>query len=42
MIHGGEATNVIPESARCSGTVRTFTIDVTDAGRKADEADRRD
>jgi amidohydrolase len=29
MIRAGEATNVIPESAQISGTVRTFSDDVT-------------
>jgi amidohydrolase len=29
MIHAGEATNVIPESARIAGTVRTFSDAVT-------------
>ncbi|MBC8119554.1 MAG: amidohydrolase, partial [Burkholderiaceae bacterium] len=29
MIQAGEATNVIPESARISGTVRTFSDEVT-------------
>ncbi|HYM47066.1 MAG TPA: M20 aminoacylase family protein [Burkholderiaceae bacterium] len=29
MIQAGEATNVIPESAKISGTVRTFSDDVT-------------
>jgi amidohydrolase len=28
MIHGGEATNVIPESCELRGTVRTFTVGV--------------
>jgi amidohydrolase len=29
MIHAGEATNVVPESARLAGTVRTFSDAVT-------------
>ncbi len=29
MIHAGEATNVVPDSAFISGTVRTFSDDVT-------------
>lgn len=29
MIHAGDATNVVPESAVISGTVRTFSDDVT-------------
>jgi hippurate hydrolase len=29
MIHAGEATNVIPETARIAGTVRTFSDEVT-------------
>jgi hippurate hydrolase len=28
MIHGGEATNVIPDTCELRGTVRTFTLDV--------------
>jgi len=30
MIHTGEATNVVPDSAEMQGTVRTFTLDVLD------------
>jgi amidohydrolase len=30
MIHGGEATNVIPEECELRGTVRTFTLEVLD------------
>lgn len=30
MIHGGEATNVTPDSCKLQGTVRTFTLDVLD------------
>ncbi len=30
MIHAGEATNVIPDSAEIRGTVRTFRTEVTD------------
>jgi amidohydrolase len=30
MIHAGEATNVVPESATLQGTVRTFTDDTLD------------
>jgi hippurate hydrolase len=30
MIHGGEATNVIPDSCVMHGTVRTFTLEVLD------------
>ena len=30
MIHGGEATNVIPNSCELQGTVRTFSIEVLD------------
>jgi hippurate hydrolase len=30
MIHTGEATNVVPESAVLEGTVRTFTTEVLD------------
>ncbi len=30
MIHAGEATNVVPDSAEIRGTVRTFSIDVLD------------
>jgi len=30
MIHGGEATNVIPERCELRGTVRTFTLEVLD------------
>src|SRR5436305_1708077 len=30
MIHGGEATNVVPDSCELQGTVRTFTLDVLD------------
>jgi hippurate hydrolase len=28
MIHGGEATNVVPDSCQIQGTVRTFTLEV--------------
>jgi amidohydrolase len=31
MIHGGEATNVIPETCELRGTVRTFTLAMLDA-----------
>jgi amidohydrolase len=30
MIHGGEATNVVPDSCELQGTVRTFTVEVLD------------
>ena len=30
MIHGGEATNVIPDSCELRGTVRAFTLEVLD------------
>jgi len=30
MIHGGEATNVVPDSCTIEGTVRTFTLEVLD------------
>jgi amidohydrolase len=30
MIHGGEATNVIPDSVEIQGTVRTFTVELID------------
>jgi amidohydrolase len=30
MIHTGEATNVVPDSAELQGTVRTFTVEVLD------------
>jgi len=30
MVHGGEATNVIPDSVTLQGTVRTFTLEVLD------------
>jgi amidohydrolase len=30
MIHGGEATNVVPDSCELQGTVRTFTLEVLD------------
>ncbi|HMV65484.1 MAG TPA: M20 aminoacylase family protein [Myxococcota bacterium] len=30
MIHGGEATNVVPETCELRGTVRTFTLEVLD------------
>jgi amidohydrolase len=30
MIHGGEATNVVPDSCTVEGTVRTFTLEVLD------------
>ncbi|MBI3369086.1 MAG: amidohydrolase [Burkholderiales bacterium] len=30
MIHGGEAPNVVPDSCRIQGTVRTFTLEVLD------------
>jgi hippurate hydrolase len=30
MIHAGEATNVVPDSATLQGTVRTFTIETLD------------
>ncbi len=30
MIHAGEATNVVPDSAQLQGTVRTFSIEVLD------------
>jgi hippurate hydrolase len=30
MIHGGEATNVVPDSCEIRGTVRTFTLEVLD------------
>jgi hippurate hydrolase len=30
MIHGGEATNVVPDSCELQGTVRTFTMEVLD------------
>ncbi len=30
MIHAGEATNVVPDSAQLQGTVRTFTLEVLD------------
>jgi hippurate hydrolase len=30
MIHGGEATNVVPDSCELQGTVRTFTVAVLD------------
>jgi metal-dependent amidase/aminoacylase/carboxypeptidase family protein len=30
MIHTGEATNVVPDSAEIQGTVRTFTLEVLD------------
>jgi amidohydrolase len=30
MIHAGEATNVVPDSARIEGTVRTFSLEVLD------------
>jgi hippurate hydrolase len=30
MIHGGEATNVIPDACELQGTVRTFTLEVLD------------
>ena len=30
MIHTGEATNVVPDSAEIQGTVRTFTIEMLD------------
>ncbi|RMX04914.1 amidohydrolase [Corticibacter populi] len=30
MIHGGEATNVIPNTCELQGTVRTFTIEMLD------------
>lgn len=30
MIHAGEATNVVPDSAELQGTVRTFTAEVLD------------
>jgi amidohydrolase len=30
MIHSGQATNVIPESANIQGTVRTFTVEAID------------
>ena len=34
MIHAGEATNVIPDSCELQGTVRTFTMEVTDMVEK--------
>src|SRR4029077_21116289 len=30
MIHGGEATNVVPETCTIEGTVRAFRVDVLD------------
>ncbi|MES2940901.1 MAG: M20 aminoacylase family protein [Pseudomonadota bacterium] len=30
MIHGGEATNVVPDSCELQGTVRAFSLDVMD------------
>ena len=30
MIHAGEATNVVPDSAEIQGTVRTFTVEAID------------
>jgi amidohydrolase len=30
MMHGGEATNVIPDSVEIQGTVRTFTVELID------------
>ncbi len=30
MIHAGEATNVVPDSAQIRGTVRTFSVEVLD------------
>jgi metal-dependent amidase/aminoacylase/carboxypeptidase family protein len=30
MIHAGEATNVVPDSAEIRGTVRTFSVEVLD------------
>ena len=30
MIHGGEATNVVPDSCELQGTVRTFSFEVLD------------
>ncbi len=30
MIHGGEATNVVPDSVEIQGTVRTFTVEMID------------
>jgi len=30
MIHGGEATNVVPNSVELQGTVRTFTLELLD------------
>ena len=30
MIHGGEASNVIPDTCQLQGTVRTFTLEVLD------------
>jgi amidohydrolase len=30
MIHGGEATNVVPDTCELQGTVRTFTLEVLD------------
>jgi hippurate hydrolase len=30
MIHAGEATNVVPDSANLEGTVRTFTVETLD------------
>jgi len=30
MIHGGEATNVVPDACELQGTVRTFTLEVLD------------
>jgi amidohydrolase len=30
MIHGGEATNVMPDTCELQGTVRTFTLEVLD------------
>ncbi len=35
QIHAGKATNIIPDSARIVGTVRTFTIEVLDLIEKA-------
>ncbi|MDA4834735.1 peptidase dimerization domain-containing protein, partial [Enterobacter hormaechei] len=34
MIHGGDATNVIPNAVTLSGTVRTLMPDVRDFARK--------
>jgi hippurate hydrolase len=30
MIHGGEATNVVPDTCKIEGTVRTFSLEVLD------------